>query len=61
MAHALIDCQLVGQFWVNMLRFISSQVNPMPDADIILQLRLPTDIHIHLSTKSVILALVCGL
>jgi hypothetical protein len=31
--HALIDCQSVRLFWVNVLSFISGQVDPMSDAD----------------------------
>jgi hypothetical protein len=61
MIHALIDCQSVRPFWVNVLSFISGQVDPMPDADAILQLRLLTDTHTHRSTKPVLLALACGL
>jgi hypothetical protein len=61
MAHALIDCQSVRPFWVNVLSFISGQAEPMPDADAILQLRLPTNTHTHRSTKPVLLALACGL
>jgi hypothetical protein len=33
----------------------------MPDADAILQLCLPTDMHTHRPTKPVLLALACGL
>jgi hypothetical protein len=61
MAHALIDCQSVRPFWANVLSFISGQVDPMPDADAILQPRLPTDMHTHRSTKPVLLALACDL
>jgi hypothetical protein len=61
MAHALIDCQSVRPFWVNMLGFMSGQVSLMPDADIILQVRLLINMHTHRSTKPVLLALACGL
>jgi hypothetical protein len=61
MIHALIDCQSVRPFWVNVLSFISGQVDPMPDVDAILQFCLSTDIHTHRSTKPVLLALACGL
>jgi hypothetical protein len=61
MIHALIDCQSVRPFWVNVLSFISGQVDPMPDVDAILQLRLPTNMHTHRSTKPVLSALTCGL
>jgi hypothetical protein len=59
--YSLIDCQSVRPFWVNVLGFISGQVDPIPDVDTILQLRLPTDMHTHRSTKPVLLALACGL
>jgi hypothetical protein len=36
-------------------------VDPVPDVDAILQLRLPTNMHTHRSTKPVLLALACGL
>jgi hypothetical protein len=36
MAHALIDCQSVRPFWVNVLSIISDQVDPISDADTIL-------------------------
>jgi hypothetical protein len=61
MIHALIDCQSVRPFWVNVFSFISGQVNPIPDVDAILQLCLPTDMYTHRSTKPVLLALACGL
>jgi hypothetical protein len=61
MVHAMIDCQSVRPSWVNVLSFISDQVDPMPDADAILQLRLPIDMHTHLSTKPVPLVLTCSL
>jgi hypothetical protein len=38
MAHALIDCQSVRPFWVNVLSFISGQIDPIPDVDAILLL-----------------------
>jgi hypothetical protein len=57
MVHALIDCQLVRPFWVNVFSFISGQADPMLDVDAILQLRLPTGMLTHRSTKSVLLAL----
>jgi hypothetical protein len=59
--HALIDCQSVRPFWVNVLKFISGQVDLTLDADAILQLRWPTDLHTHRSTKPPRLALACGL
>jgi hypothetical protein len=62
MAHALIDCQSVRPFWVNVLSFISDQVDPIPDVDaILLWFRLSTNMHTHQSTKPVLLALACGL
>jgi hypothetical protein len=36
MAHALIDCQSVRPFLVNVLSFISGQVDQTPDTDAIL-------------------------
>jgi hypothetical protein len=59
--HALIDCQSVRPFWGNIFRLISGQVDPMPDVDAILQLHLPTDMHIHRFTKLILLAFTCGL
>jgi hypothetical protein len=54
-------CQSVGPFWVNVLRFISDQVDLVPDADAILQLRLPADTHICQSTIPVPLTSACSL
>jgi hypothetical protein len=61
MVHTLIECQSVRPFWVNVLSFISGQVDLAPDVDAILQLRSPTDMHTHRSTKPVLLALASGL
>jgi hypothetical protein len=43
----LIDCQSVRPFLVNVLSFIPDQVDPMPDVDALLQLRLLINMHIH--------------
>jgi hypothetical protein len=59
--HALIDCQSVRLFWVNVLNFILDQADPMSDVDAILQFRLPTNMHTHGSTKLVLLVHVYGL
>jgi hypothetical protein len=50
-----------GPFWASMLGFISGQADSIPDADAILQLHLPTDMHIHQSTKLVFLVFARGL
>jgi hypothetical protein len=59
--RALIDCQSVRPFCVNVPSFISDQVDPMPDVDVMFHHRLSADIHTHRSTKPVLLTLACGL
>jgi hypothetical protein len=61
MRHALVDCQSVGPFWINILGFISGQVDPMSDADAMLLLCLPTDMHIHRPIKPMVLVFAYGL
>jgi hypothetical protein len=61
MIHALIDCQSVGLPLIHVLSSISGQASLVPDAGVVLQLRLLTNMHIRRSTKPVLLVLACGL
>jgi hypothetical protein len=56
MIHALIDCQSIRPFWVNVLSFTSGQASLVPDADALLQLRLPINMNVHLWRFGILLA-----